>query len=64
MLDYNDFYDMHLAEQEKWLAKRPKCCCCDEHIQDDFLYDIGGDLYCEECMEKEFRRYAENYIED
>lgn len=37
------------AEQERELKKRPLCCKCGEHIQEDFAYDIFGDLYCDSC---------------
>ena len=63
MLDNNDFYDMHQAKQDKWLEARPRCCCCGEPIQDDMLYDIDGDLYCEDCMNDEFRHSTDNYIQ-
>ena len=64
MLDYNDLYDIHLAEQEAKLARFPKCDSCGKTIQDDFLYDIHGDIYCEDCMREEFMRYVEDYIKD
>lgn len=28
----------------------PKCCCCEERIFDDNLYDFDGDLVCSECV--------------
>ena len=49
------------AEQENWLNSRPKCEECREHIQDEYLYDIGGALYCEDCMTKLFRQDTEKY---
>lgn len=63
MLDNYDFFVMHDMKQAKWLAKLPRCCCCDEPIQDDFLYDIDGDLYCEDCMRKEFMKYVDDYVD-
>ena len=39
------------AEQEEKLKKLPKCCECGEPIQDDSCFEIGGDYYCEDCME-------------
>ena len=49
------------AEQENWLERQPVCVECKEHIQDDYLYDIGGNLYCERCLNREFRKDTENY---
>lgn len=39
------------AEQEAWLAKRPVCADCDEHIQDCEAYYINGCLICQNCIE-------------
>ena len=46
-----DNYDMwlaHEAEQEKALAERPCCEYCGKPIQDDYYYEINGDIICEE----------------
>ena len=57
-------FDRWDAEQQDELEKLPNCCGCGEPIQDDDLFDIDGDLYCEECMEAHFKRPVENYIEE
>jgi formylmethanofuran dehydrogenase subunit E len=59
--DYNDLHDKYQAEQEALLAKLPICECCREPIQDDYLFDVDGELYCEECMKDLYRRLTENY---
>ena len=48
--DYNDYE----LKQYKWLIKRPECCICGNHIQDEYGYVIEGSWYCEECMKSEF----------
>lgn len=61
-----DIYDMwcaHQDEEEEFEERLPVCCCCDNPINDDFLYEIDGDLYCEECMKDEFRRLTEDFME-
>lgn len=55
--------DRREAEEQRWLDSLPKCCDCGEPIQDDYLYDICGDIYCEECI-RNFREYTEGYIND
>ena len=30
---------------------------------DDYLYDIDGVLICEECLEQNFRKRIEDYVE-
>lgn len=56
------------AEQERKLQMLPKCCKCDEHIQDEFLFDIDGDLVCEDClpdyMEQHYKQPIEKYINE
>ena len=49
--DNYDLYVEHEAEQERWLASRPKCDKCGEPIQDDYAFDIEGDILCYECAE-------------
>ena len=64
MPDYNDLYAMHEAEQERRLAMYPVCDCCKEHITDDTYYEIDGKIYCEDCLNDEFGRSTEDYLED
>lgn len=59
--DYNDLHRSYEAQQEKALARLPICTYCEQPIQDDYLFDIDGELYCEECAKDLFRRSTENY---
>ena len=52
------------ARKEAELEKMPKCSYCKQHIQDDYLFDIKGELYCEECTADLFREFTENYIKE
>lgn len=56
-------FDRYDAEQQKQLEKRPKCSMCDEPIQNDFLYEINDEVICENCLEQNFRKNVEDYIE-
>lgn len=51
------------ADRQRELKKLPKCKCCRHPIQDDCLFDIDGALYCETCMNDEFKQDTDNYIE-
>lgn len=51
-------WDRHCAEQERWLAKLPKCSVCDAPL-DEEMFVINDEVYCERCMEKEFKQYVE-----
>ena len=50
------------SEQQRWLDSRPKCCECGEPIQDEKLYNIHGDLYCEDCI-NDFREDTDNHTD-
>ena len=54
-------YDM---ERQKELDKLPKCDICGEPIQDEDLYDLDGTLVCEECLNREYKKPVDDYIED
>lgn len=43
--------DQKNEEEERWLERRPVCAECGEHIQEDYAYRIGDDLYCNDCIE-------------
>ena len=65
-----DNYDLWVAhdwEQEKALEKLPKCDWCGEPIQSEYLYKLGNELVCEDCME-ECREsvdcYMDNHMDD
>ncbi len=62
MVDNYDLWEAHEREQEEALEKLPECDYCGEYIQDDYYFDINGDIVCEECLKKEFRKRVEDYI--
>lgn len=54
-------YDM---ERQKELDRLPKCDICGEPIQGEVLFDLDGTLVCEECLNNEYRKPVDDYIED
>lgn len=50
------------AEQNAWLESRPKCAHCHEHIQDEKLMHIEGEVYHTECAIEAFSEWTENHI--
>jgi hypothetical protein len=52
----------HDTEQEAELEKMPMCSHCGERIQGGYLFDIEGELYCEEHAYELFRKDAGDYI--
>lgn len=63
-MDNYERWEAHDAEQSAWEAKLPVCEFCGEPIQDDYLYDIDGEIYCEECMIEHFRKNTEKYMKE
>ena len=56
-------FNRHDAEETAALERLPKCEYCGEPIQDDFYYDIGGDIMCYECLKDNYRKPVEYYGE-
>lgn len=61
--DNYDLWARHEAASERWLAKRPKCVCCGEPIQEDYLYEINDELICIDCMNTRYRKETEYFVE-
>lgn len=59
--DNYDAFERHEADQEAQLERCPKCAYCGEPIQEDYLFDIDGELYHEDCAKELFRKDTENY---
>ncbi len=57
-----DFLRMD-AEEQAWLAKRPRCAYCGEPIQDEHLYEINGELICDECLQYNHKKRTDDYME-
>ena len=59
-----------LAERPDWLTPPedatpwPICDMCGKEINDDYYYEIGGDIMCESCMISECRHDVDEYIEE
>lgn len=51
------------AWQIAQIRRRPKCCECGEHIQDEFAYRICEKWYCEGCLNENYRKAVDDYIE-
>ena len=65
-LPIHDVYDLWEAQdiqKEQWRARLPQCECCGEPIQDEYIWEIEGSYYCEDCAKDQFR--TENtFLED
>lgn len=57
-----DDFDRWDTARERRRARLPKCCHCDEHIQQETAVCIDGNWYCDKCLEDYFTQ--ETDIED
>ena len=60
-MDNYDLFVRHDAEQEKSLCRCPVCSDCGEYIQDDYLFEVGLDTLCEDCMIERYRKPNDFY---
>lgn len=56
-------YERHAAKQEAALARLPKCNDCGQPIQEEHFYNIGGKNICVDCLDNNYRKWVEDYIE-
>ncbi len=55
-------YERYSNDMESALEQLPECTFCGNHILDDYLYEIDGDYYCEECMKELFRKSVDDIM--
>lgn len=61
----NEYYlNQHLADEDRAEEKYPHCDICGKTIYDEHFYEIEGDYYCEDCLNDEFRRNTDDYMEE
>lgn len=56
-------FEAHDREQERQREKLPTCANCGEKIMSDYLYEIEGVQVCPDCMDSDYRRSTDDYIE-
>jgi formylmethanofuran dehydrogenase subunit E len=56
MIDAYDLWEAREFERNRWLEQLPRCCHCDEPIQQETAVCIDGAWYCDECLENSLRR--------
>lgn len=56
-------FDAWDSEQAEELDKLPRCSECGEPIQDDYFYMINDEPICPGCLESDYRKNTEDYIE-
>ena len=56
-------YHRYDAVQQREVERCPKCDYCDAPITVDTYYDLDGDIVCEECLDRHFKKFTDDYIE-
>lgn len=56
MPDNYSMWKKHQGSQDAWLARRPVCSECGEHIQEDYYYLINDEIICPDCMEDNYKK--------
>lgn len=59
-----DDFDALDAMQAMYEARLPVCEECGNRINDDYYFDVDGELLCEDCMNKRYRKHTEDYAEN
>lgn len=55
--------ERYAADQDRRLAQRPECSDCGEPVQDDHFYQINDEVICPKCMESNYRKNTEDFME-
>lgn len=61
--DNYDLWESHERENERQLERLPVCEVCGNPIQDEYLFLINDEFVCEECLIRNFRKDASDYVE-
>ena len=64
MIDNYRVWEYAERERERRLEMLPTCEKCHERIQDEDYYDVDGEILCEACMKRKYRRKTEDLIYD
>ena len=64
MIDNYKLWEYSERERERRLAMLPTCEKCKESIQDEDYYDVDGEILCEACMKRKYRKFTEDFIYD
>lgn len=55
-------WDAYCREQDRLAESLPICEECGQRIEDEFLYDFDGYIVCEECLERNHRKYTADLV--
>lgn len=56
-------FNRYDADRQRELDRLPICAECGHPITDEHLFEINGVLICEECLNDNYRKNTEDFIE-
>lgn len=62
--DNYDRWKQYDAEQQAKLEKLPVCSDCQEPIQEEYCYEVGKEVLCEDCMNDRYQVTTDWFIDD
>ena len=60
--NYDQFSEKERREKA-WLDSLPVCETCCKPIQDEHLYLINDEFVCQKCLDRDFRKDTDDYIQ-
>ena len=62
MTDNYSMWQAYDRAHEQARQRLPVCDRCRERIDEDYYFDIGGEILCEDCLIEKYRKWTEDYI--
>lgn len=62
--DAYDLWSRHQSKIEEEQGKLPKCCECDQPIEDDNCFEFDNQLICPRCLNDNHKRSTYEFIEE
>lgn len=59
-----EFWSAHERDEENYMSRLPACESCGERIQSEYVWEIGGHKYCEECARDMFCTPLGVFVDD
>jgi hypothetical protein len=62
--DNYDAWSAHDGQMENLLERLPVCedAKCGKRIQDDYYFKVDGEILCEDCMIRRYRKNTEYFV--
>lgn len=55
-------FEKYDYERNKKLEELPLCSECGEHVQDEYYFEMNGEIICHECLIENHRKWVDDFI--